>query len=370
MVTNVAQIVRSPNGGIRKHIVTILDNLEDNEFESFIITDIECADATYLEYEKNISNNKVLHLSIPNLPSILDLKNILIIYKFVKNNDIGIIHGHGSKGGLYARIVGYLLNKKTIYTPHGGSIHNMHGYVMNKVYASIEYLLYFLTDIILFESVYSKEEYGAKVIGKSRKYIINNNSILIPDNFVSLKLIDIPKEKVMLCSFGILREIKGHDLTIKAVKNLVEKGYDVYLNIYGEGPLRGKIEKLIKEYKLDDRVFLKGETKTPINEMKSHHILVHSAKFESFGYVPLEALSVGLTVVSSLSGGLKEVMSNGESGFCFQDVENENELSASIEDAISNKNLRLSKFEKAKKNILKNFSQENFINNIKKHYQN
>lgn len=52
--------------------------------------------------------------------------------------------------------------------------------------------------------------------------------------------------------------VKGYLLLIQAVRRLVEDGLDFDLWIVGEGEQRVKLEELIKEFSLDDIVFLQG----------------------------------------------------------------------------------------------------------------
>lgn len=367
MDTNILQIVRSPNGGIRKHILTIIEGIRDNNITSHMITDLDEADKTFLNYIRNNNGLRIFDIKIKNAPDITDFINIYKVYKYCKMNNINVVHGHGAKGGLYARVVSLFLKIKVIYTPHGGSVHDMHGNIMNLIYSIVENILYYLSDVILFESKYTMQQYAKKVKSNSKKYKLNSNSIKIESSFRMKILREFPSS-IKLCSIGLLREIKGHDLSIKAVSRLINEGYDVKLDIYGEGTSRSKLQAIIDGTKNGDRIKLLGETNDPLGVLSEHNILIHAARFESFGYVPLEAIYTGVTVVSSLSGGLREVLDNGNNGFCFNNTDNELELYKQIKLAIENKELREKKFENAKAYIIKNFDEEVFLKNIKNEY--
>ncbi|HEX9752826.1 MAG TPA: glycosyltransferase family 4 protein, partial [Methyloceanibacter sp.] len=66
-----------------------------------------------------------------------------------------VLHGHGAKGGAYARLAGRKLKRKgakvkAIYTPHGGSLHYSPSRPMGRLYIMAERRLLPLTDGFLF----------------------------------------------------------------------------------------------------------------------------------------------------------------------------------------------------------------------------
>ncbi|PIK14701.1 glycosyltransferase [Halobacteriovorax sp. JY17] len=350
MKRRVVQIVRSPVGGIRKHILSIIEGLGD-EFEMFLITDISDADKRYFEDIERKSNKclKVFNLKILDQPGFRDLLNIYKILQIVKLISPNVLHGHGAKGGLYARVVGFLLGVKVIYTAHGGSIHDMHGKIKNRIYSIVERILYKFTDLLVFESKYTMKQYSSKIGRETtdEKFCLNYNAIDFKENVLELQCREINPEKlIVIGAFGLLRFIKGHDLLIMAVSSLIEKGYKIQLNIFGSGEEEKSLLDLAKSCGMSDFFKIFREADSVNVEMSKCHIVVHPSRFESFGYVPLEALVNGATVVSSLEGGLFEVMDEGRSGFCVKDL-SENTLSKQIEMAILNKSEREKKFNHA-----------------------
>ena len=77
----IAQVVRSPAGGIRKHIVTIMENLED-DFEFILITDEVQADQHYKEFKKD-TRVKIFNLNINDKPGFSDILNIIKVYNIL-----------------------------------------------------------------------------------------------------------------------------------------------------------------------------------------------------------------------------------------------------------------------------------------------
>ena len=99
-----------------------------------------------------------------------------------------IVHGHGSKGGLYARLPGFfsgLRGPVRAYTPHGGSFNYQPGTALHRLYMGTERLLSLTTDVFLFESAYIAGRYDAFVGGERgvRRVVANG---IGPAEFVAV----------------------------------------------------------------------------------------------------------------------------------------------------------------------------------------
>lgn len=354
----VVQIVRSPAGGIRKHIISIISNLDD-DFEFILVTDESDADSKYFEAKKN-NSFKVYKMKISDQPGFGDIMNIIKIYSILFKEKTDIVHGHGAKGGLYARIAGWLNSSKVFYTTHGGSIHSMHGKLKNCLYIVIEKLLFSFTDYLVFESKYSMNTYAKKVLPINEKYILNYNGVDLPDDFDEYEH-NLIQEPVFLGAFGLLRHLKGHDILIKAAKELRNKGYNIEVKIFGSGQEREALLKLAKDIGISKYIKICEYCDNVLEEMRSCHVVVHPSRFESFGYVPIEALSMGVPVVTSLIGGLVEISDYGKRFHTFE-VENIRDLCDAIENTLS------SNFEFKNEFIKEYFSEESFVRNTKSIY--
>src|SRR5262245_52856099 len=68
-----------------------------------------------------------------------------------------IIHGHGAKGGLHARLAGRLLDIPAFYTPHSGSLHYRWSSPQGMIYLLTERVLRRRTSGLLFVSAYERD---------------------------------------------------------------------------------------------------------------------------------------------------------------------------------------------------------------------
>jgi glycosyltransferase involved in cell wall biosynthesis len=121
--------------------------------------------------------------------------------------------------------------------------------------------------------------------------------------------------EINLISVGVLKESKNFINLVKSLdilKNHFKK--EIKLLILGDGNERSKIQNCIDDHNLQDSILLAGWVADPIMFMKLSDLFVLSSDYEGFGVVIIEALSVGLNVVSTNSTGPAEILKNGELG--------------------------------------------------------
>jgi len=149
-----------------------------------------------------------------------------------------------------------------------------------------------------------------------------------------------------ILAVGRLNYQKGFDLLINAFSEL--RSLNLNLLIYGEGQDREKLEKLIHDLGLDDRVFLKGLTNNIYSVFKSAEFFVLSSRYEGWGNVIMEAMSCKCPVISfDCDYGPRELITNGLNGILVS-PNNTIELKNAIQ--------KLFLDEKLRKKLIKNAS--------------
>lgn len=171
----------------------------------------------------------------------------------------------------------------------------------------------------------------------------------------------MPKEKYFLFCAMSLCETKGVDIAIKAfaLSKLYEEGYR--LRIVGrktEG-YQKTLETIMDEHSIKSNVDFIGES----NDVKSH--MAHAQAFlmcsqnEAMGRVTIEAMFYGTPVIGRYSGGTKEIVSNEETGYLFDTVE---ECADLMIKTVRSDNTQLIK--RAQSFAVDNFSLENYSTKI------
>lgn len=115
---------------------------------------------------------------------------------------------------------------------------------------------------------------------------------------------------------------------------------DWHLNIIGEGPERERLQNEIKQLHLEESITLKGFSNEVDKELEQSSISVITSVYEGFGLVILEAMAMGLPVISyTFPYGPRDIIENGTNGFLVPN-QDEQVLSARILDLAQNEELR------------------------------
>lgn len=375
-------ILRNAEGGIRTHVEILMKGAIERGHEPLLITDLAQADKSFqksLEADPEL-RKRVVSISMRSAPGPWDLTTLWLLFiglRSTRSEDgasFDVVHGHGAKGGLFARLCRILgiLPKSTrvFYTPHGGSLHAMHGAAMNHLYVWIEKWLAKSTDLVLLESRYTMEQFEKRVGRNSAATLLNRNGIakLEPDltpwppGFGST-------ESVRIGAYGLLRTIKGFDVLIQAIHLVRTHGFKVLLDISGEGQEREKLVQLVRDLKLEKEVHIHRETSNALQQMRDCHIVIQPSLFESFGLVALEAQALGRAVIASSVGGLVDVIDNGLTGILVPPA-NPTALAEKIVWMIEHPDDTLLMRTRAAKRARDQFSSEKMIDGALSAYQN
>lgn len=123
---------------------------------------------------------------------------------------------------------------------------------------------------------------------------------------------------------------KGFDLLIKAFGLFAQNNSEWNLDIVGEGPEEKMYKELIKEHKLENRVFIHPFTNQIQKYYSEAQVYVLSSRWEGFGLVLVEAMAHGLPVISSDLPTSKEILC--DFGLYFENG-NIEDLAQRLEDA-------------------------------------
>jgi glycosyltransferase involved in cell wall biosynthesis len=215
---------------------------------------------------------------------------------------VDVVHGHGAKGGAYARMALNARRAVRAYTPHGGSLLFGHDTLAGKFYLATEKLLMLRGDLFLFESAYSAEVFRRK-IGTPR------GLVRIVHNGVSRKefepIIARP-DATDLVFMGEFRPVKGIDVLIDAIAQLHRGGRMVTTTLVGDGPDRELLHGQVERLGLSDIVRFRPAM--PAREAQAlGRVMVIPSRAESLPYVVLEAAAAGLPLITTKVGGIPEI---------------------------------------------------------------
>ncbi|MBH0350443.1 hypothetical protein BK731_29255 [Bacillus thuringiensis serovar muju] len=168
---------------------------------------------------------------------------------------------------------------------------------------------------------------------------------------------DIPNEisnlneKVVIAAGRYAYE-KGFDLLIPAFAKVIKKHPDWKLKIFGSGAEEEALRQKIFEERAYNNIFLMQKTNNIIGEMKNSSIYALSSRYESFGMVIIEAMSVGVPCVGFACTGPREVIKHQQDGILVEEG-NIDKLANSLMTLIESEKLRKQYGKAARKNVEK-----------------
>ena len=117
-----------------------------------------------------------------------------------------------------------------------------------------------------------------------------------------------------IISVGRLYPQKNQEMMIRAFAKVADEFPDWQLVIYGEGPLRESLELIVESLEMKDRVLLPGRTEHVVEELRKSKIFCMSSDYEGMSNSMIEAICVGLPIVTTDVSGVKELLDNGKNG--------------------------------------------------------
>lgn len=161
------------------------------------------------------------------------------------------------------------------------------------------------------------------------------------------------KREPNILAAGRLSNEKGFDLLLRAFSNIHASIPDWNLVIYGKGPDRKNLERLVHNLRIQKRVKLAGITKDLPKVMSKAGIFVLSSRYEGFPNVLIEAMAAGCPVIATdCADSIRDIITHQKNGLLIP-PENIEALEKAIKLLLTNESLRKKLGKEAQKSIKK-----------------
>ncbi|MFE5321196.1 glycosyltransferase [Paenibacillus sp. NPDC056579] len=135
---------------------------------------------------------------------------------------------------------------------------------------------------------------------------------------MSMEPVEWDDQKIKLVSVGRLNHQKGFELAVESCKELIKHGYPVKWFIIGEGEDRGKLERLISEYSLQDVFTLLGIKENPYPYIKEADIYVQPSRFEGKSIAIDEAKILHKPIIVTNFNTAKDQITDKQNGLIVE----------------------------------------------------
>ncbi len=210
--------------------------------------------------------------------------------------------------------------------------------------------------------------YLNRILPKELRKNISLLNNAIDTNTFSHKEKPLDKSLIRIVSIGNLVEKKNHKLLIEIAKQLISNSINFQIDILGHGILLKELTEKVTSFNLNSHIFFRDSVGNVAEFLHQADFYLHTATYEPFGLVLLEAMAAGLPVITLDGKGNRDIIEEGKNGYMI--FEEDPKLFADkIIYLINNKveYYRISEFSKA---YAKKYDIDLYVNKLLDIYQN
>lgn len=311
---------RSPVGGIFRHVRDLAQAQQAAGHEVGIICDSSTGGAyedALIEEARTFFSLGVERTPMQRHVGPGDLMAAGRTLRLIAKMQPDVLHGHGAKGGVYARLFGTLRGFQgkrpaRIYTAHGGSLHYDAQTLTGRVFFALEGLMSRFSDHILFVSDFERRTYLAKVGDPKCSSTLVYNGLQRQE----FEPVETAPDAADFLYIGMMRDLKGPDLFLDALAQASARTTRALSAVMvGDGEDLPKYKAQAKALQLGDRVnFLPAMPARKAFALA--RMIVVPSRAEAMPYIVLEALAAGKPMIATAVGGIPEVFGSESPALC------------------------------------------------------
>jgi glycosyltransferase involved in cell wall biosynthesis len=309
----IVHVMRAPIGGLFRHVVDLAGAQAERGHAVGLIVDSttggDRAEAILRRLEPSLALG-LTRIGMRREPHWSDALVACRVAAVLRRLDPDVAHGHGAKGGLYARLpklIPFFPSARSpmirVYTPHGGSLHYDPDTLIHRAYLAAETALERVTDVIPFESAFAEQRFRATVgLTRAMSLVVPNG--LRPDEFAPVASSENATDFLYV---GEWRSCKGVDTLIEALSLARgSSGEAPRLALVGSGPDEALLRALAAQRGVSAQLtFLPP---MPAREaLRLGRVLIVPSRAESLPYIVLEAIAARTPIVATNVGGIPEI---------------------------------------------------------------
>ncbi|WP_187432925.1 glycosyltransferase family 4 protein [Natronococcus pandeyae] len=251
---------------------------------------------------------------------IQDAKSLYRITTLVRELEPDLVHCHSTKAGVLARIAARLNDVPSVFTVHGWGFYNTEYDFMGSVIRRGERTLARLTDGFVLVSE-NDAEAGMRydITADTPSRVIHNgvSEWRAEDEGDLFGELPIDPDKPIIGSVCRLSHQKDPLEMLEVANRLADRSIDFEMIIAGDGPLMDDCRRFVEHNDLET-VHLLGFRSDLGRVLSTLDVFLMTSRFEGFPLTLLEAMHVGIPIVSYDVGGVREAVKGGETGYVVE----------------------------------------------------
>ncbi|MBO6383969.1 glycosyltransferase family 1 protein [Enterococcus casseliflavus] len=320
-------------GGLRKHVLQLINGLDTNIFEIYLIHGTDTLDRNFLK-DYSCLSEKCHMIKCPYLKREMNITNDILSIKFIKDKikeiNPDIVHCHSSKAGAVGRVAAKFKGiRKIYYTPHAYS------FLAPEFNNKKKYMFVFIEKILSrFATTktfcVSESEFISAInrgIDKENKFTVIKNGIssnIINEKNDLKRFLGIDNSSILIGNNARLSEQKNPMLFMEIAQKLIRRNSKFHFLWVGNGPLFDQVQEFINKNKLSSNIHLLGERDDAEYLVYNFDIFLITSLYEGLPYSLIESLRAGVPIVGFKCEGVTDIIKEGINGFYFDEYLNLN----------------------------------------------
>lgn len=325
-------------GGAEKHFARLIQNLNNERFEKILVT--SRSENQYID----IINQDEIRVITLNINCKSSIKALVLSV----NPLIRLVNSEKPKAFVsvmdMVNFISWIVRKlskhsfKSVYLVQASLLQaiKFQPNFLKQILYKIMPRIYKNADKVIVLSNGVRKEITEKILNAGDN-IVTIHNIGITDNDVveADQEFHSRKARSIIC-VGRLVKLKGFDLVIKAMVEIVKKFPDATLTFLGSGPEEDRLKEMTKHLKLEDNVQFEGMVPNPEYYLNRSEVFVLASYLEGFGNVIIEAMASGCAVIATdCPHGPSEIIEHNNNGILVP-IDSSIAIAEAIDELFSN----------------------------------
>lgn len=338
---NILLVLHSHNcGGAEKHLIYLAEGLSAQGFK----VHVACPADSWLAEQVCALGLNHIHLGMHGF---LDFWSLTQLVRYIRKHSINLLHGHLMRGAHYAAWAGRLCHVPVLATAHSTNT-----WKHLRRHPRIIAVSHAVRDSLLARNF------------PPEQIVVIENGIPVPvvvtpeERRLIRHDLGIAENEFALVNVARFVRDKGQDVLVRALRQAIDAGaLTLRLFLVGEtsGAWYKEIRTLVSELDLGDRVVFLGHREDVARVLAAMDLFVLPSRREALSLAILEAFAAKVPVIASATGGIPELVRDGQTGYLCT-IENDGQLSELILELASDAEKSRQMTDQALKVFLENFT--------------
>ncbi|MCK5843501.1 MAG: glycosyltransferase family 4 protein [Victivallales bacterium] len=332
-------ITRMVAGGASNVVRRLIEG-GSGSFEFFLLTGPEGIAKDELSDLEAICEIRVIPSLVRSISPIRDFRAYLELRREIRGLELDVVHTHTSKAGVLGRLAAHAERIPRIIHSTHGSIYEPGSEIVGV--PSVSMGKWFFLNLERFAG--KRSDFLTVLSERERKLCLSlglesDSKIRVVPNGVDAARFAVAAaarakartemgfdDQAVFLSVGRLSSEKGHSVLLEAFARFAASnpsGGNARLLIVGDGPEMVNLKQLaakLADIEFDEsamefgKVRFAGDCRDIRGFLAASDVFVLPSLYEGFGIVLLEAMAAGVPIIASRTGGVPEIVADGEGG--------------------------------------------------------